>query len=146
MLTLPPVGRLLVVLRALAAVLLVLLLSACGGPAQPPRSTLEQALNLQVQLTREGLAEVLAMPAPTESPALSRVRLDSQAREQIEGRPVWHLRGRFDWRLAGEPLRPDTPFEVWLLPGEQGQSWRLLRRGDHGEPGWRSWPLPLPLG
>ncbi|MCF8131621.1 MAG: hypothetical protein K9J72_00685 [Synechococcus sp. Tobar2m-G35] len=138
MLIVPSVVRLLV--------LLALLLSACTAPGQPPRSTLEQALNLQVQLTRQDLAEVLAIPAPNESPTLSRVRLDSQARGQIEGRSVWHLRGRFDWRLAGEPLRPDTPFEVWLLPGERGQSWRLLRRADQGEPGWRSWPLPLPVG
>jgi hypothetical protein len=146
MLTLPPVRRLLGLLRRLAPVVLALLLSACGAPGQPPRSTLEQALILQVQLTRQKLAEVLAIPAPSDTPDLSRVRLDSQARAQIEGRPVWHLRGRFDWRLAGEPLRPDTPFEVWLLPGDRGQSWRLLRQGDHGDPAWRSWPLPLAVG
>jgi len=137
--SLPPVGRL------LAALLLALLLSACGPLGQPPRSTLERALDLQVQLTRQKLSEVLVMPAPTESPTLSRVRLDSQRQEKIEGRQVWHLRGRFDWRLAGEPLRADTPFEVWLLPGERGQSWRLLRRDDHDRPAWRSWPLPLPV-
>jgi len=137
--SLPPVSRL------LAALLLALLLSACGPLGQPPRSTLERALDLQVQLTRQELSEVLAMPAPTESPTLSRVRLDSQRQETIEGRQVWHLRGRFDWRLAGEPQRADTPYEVWLLPGERGQSWRLLRRDDDDSPAWRSWPLPLPV-
>lgn len=138
MLTSLPVGRL------LTALLLALLLSACGSLGQPPRSTLQRALDLQVQLTRQNLSEVLAIPSPTDSPALSRVRLDSQRREMIEGRQVWHLRGRFDWRLAGEPLRANTPFDVWLLPGERGQSWRLLRRDEPGSPGWRSWPLPLP--
>ena len=140
MLTLPPLGRL------LTALLLAVLLAACGPVGQPPRSTLLRALDLQVQLTRQELSEVLAIPTPAESPSLSRVRLDSQRRELVEGRQVWHLRGRFDWRLAGEPLRADTSFDVWLLPGERGQSWRLLRRDDPDRPGWRSWPLPLPVG
>jgi len=137
MLTLLPIRRLLSVL------VLALVLTGCSPLGQPPRSTLERALDLQVQLTREQLSEVLAIPAPTESPALSRVRLDSQRRERIEDQPVWHLRGRFDWRWGGEALRADTPFDLWLLPGERGQSWRLLRRDDPGRPGWRSWPLPV---
>jgi len=77
-----------------------------------------------------------------------------------EGRGV-HLKGEFDWRLAGDPIRVDSPFELYLQRGERNQSWRLARpsgstaataSNDAGADTnaassvqeWTTYPLPLP--
>ena len=60
------------------------------------------------------------------------------------------LEGQFDWRLAGDPIRVDSPFELFLQRGERGQSWRLARpigpaasAGAVDQQTWITDPLPL---
>jgi hypothetical protein len=151
--------------KALAVFLLPLLLVACGGPGQPPRSVLLDALALQIQLTQGSIAQALALDTPG-MPQVSRVRVEEQQAVGIgEGRGL-RLAGRFDWRLADDPIRVDSPFELYLARGERGQSWRLARPGSPapldpsaGHPAtaaassadatpssqsWITYPLPLP--
>jgi len=151
--------------KALAVFLLPLLLVACGGPGQPPRSVLLDALALQIQLTQGSIAQALALDTPG-MPQVSRVRVEEQQAVAIgEGRGL-RLAGRFDWRLADDPIRVDSPFELYLARGEKGQSWRLARpdaplaversgalAGATAEPSpgaaaagqsWITYPLPLP--
>jgi hypothetical protein len=62
-----------------------------------------------------------------------------------EGRGV-HLTGEFNWRLAGDPVRVDSPFDLYLQRGERGQSWRLARpQGsiDGNSQVWITDPLPV---
>ena len=156
-------------LRRLAAGLLLLMLPfvlvGCGGPGQPPRSVVLDALTLQIQLTQASIAQALELEAPG-SPQVSRVRVEEQQALAIGEARGLRLAGRFDWRLADDPIRVDSPFELYLARGERGQSWRLARPGSPApldpspadpatavaaaadatpsSQSWITYPLPLP--
>ena len=129
-------------------VVLPLALAGCSGVSQPPRSVLLQALELQIQLTQGAIAEARAL-ASGGTPEVSRVRVSQQESVRIGEAKGLRVVGQFDWRLAGDPIRVDSPFELYLERGERGQSWRLARpRGDAltASPGVQAWitdPLPL---
>ncbi|MEB3270902.1 MAG: hypothetical protein VKJ44_04560 [Synechococcus sp.] len=154
MLPAPPLQRRppsLVGLQRLLSLLLSLLLlapvlQACSSLPEPPRSLLLEALALQIRLTQEQVAEALQLQ-PVAPPLVSRVRLEQQQEVPIgDGRGL-RLVGRFDWRLAEDPIRVDSPFEIYLLRGERGQTWRLARPvgavGSEPMQAWISDPLPL---
>jgi hypothetical protein len=131
----------------LLALLLALSLSlqSCGSGSQPPRGVLLQALGLQIQLTQARVAAALQLE-PAGVPEVARVRIEQQEAIPIgDGRGL-HLSGRFDWRLADDPIRVDSAFDLYLLRGERGQSWRLARpvgSDPDGRQQWISDPLPL---
>lgn len=134
--------------RLLAGVILALALLLCGctGAGQPPRAVLLDALGVQIQLTQGAIAEALAL-APAGTPELNRVRVERQQAVRIGEARGLRLAGRFDWRLPGDPIRVDSPFELYLQRGEQGQSWRLaLPSGsrDGATQEWLTYPLSLP--
>ena len=135
--------------RALPLLLPLLLvlslsLSACSGPGQPPRSVLLQALTLQIELTQGAIARALDLEAQG-LPEVNRVRVEEQQTLRIGEASGLRLVGRFDWRLPGDPFRVDSPFELFLVRGEKGQSWRLARPvgAIDSEQGWITDPLPL---
>lgn len=136
--------------RALAGLLLCLWLalpfglSGCQGIAQPSRRVLLSALALQIDLTQGAIAEALELAA-VGHPEVSRVRVEEQQAIDLGAGRGLRLTGRFDWRLAGDPIRVDTPFELFLQRGERGQSWRLARplAGAVGVQEWLTYPLPL---
>ncbi len=127
-------------------------LTGCSGVAQPPRSVLLQALELQIQLTQGSIAEALALEA-SGTPEVSRVRVAQQETMRIGDAKGLRLAGQFDWRLAGDPIRVDSPFELYLQRGERGESWRLARPSglaadgaagdDASVQAWITDPLPL---
>ena len=127
--------------------LLLLPLAACGGPGQPPRAVLLNALALQIQLTQGAIAQALELePQPDGSPEVSRVRVASQETLAIGGGRGLHLTGQFDWRLPGDPIRVDSPFDLYLQRGDRGQSWRLAQpsgSSDGSTQEWLTYPLPL---
>lgn len=156
-------------LNKLAIGLLLLLLPlglvACGGPGQPPRAVLLDALTLQIQLTQASIAQALELETPG-SPQVSRVRVEEQQTLAIGESRGLRLAGHFDWRLADDPIRVDSPFELYLARGERGQTWRLARPGSPApldpsaadpataaapeadatpsRQSWITYPLPLP--
>ena len=127
---------------------LVLLLGGCSRAGQPPRSVLLDALSLQIQLTQGAIARALDLEAGG-LPEVSRVRVERQEAVPIgDGRGL-RLAGHFDWRLPGDPIRVDSPFELYLQRGAKGQSWRLARPSgstDGSNQDWITDPLPLPGG
>jgi len=130
-------------LPALLVLLLAMLLglTGCQGTGQLPRQVLLDALELQIALTQQSIAQVLDLPPPG-PPQVSRVRVERQETVAIgEGKGL-HLTGQFDWRLAEAPYRVDSGFELFLQQGEKGQSWRLARPRDGGG-GWMIDALPL---
>jgi hypothetical protein len=136
----------LVTVPIVALVLLVsVVLGGCSGRGQPAASVVQGALALQIQLTQSAIAEALQLKTPG-APEVSHVRVASSDSVRIgEGRGV-HLQGECDWRLAGDPVRVDSPFDIYLQRGERGQSWRLARpqASDTGSSqGWITDPLPV---
>lgn len=133
--------------RVIAPLLLVaLLLTGCGSAAQPPRRVVLDALTLQIRLTQDQVAQALRLP-PAGLPEVSRVRVEEQQPVTIGDARGLRLTGRFDWRLAEDPIRVDSPFELYLQRGERGQSWRLARPLAHDQGDGQEWltePLPLP--
>ena len=130
----------------LLALLLLLPLGACGGPGQPPRAVVLQALALQIQLTQGAIAQALALEAGG-MPEVSRVRVAEQQALPIGASRGWRLAGQFDWRLPGDPIRVDSPFELYLQRGVRGESWRLARPSASADGSVQDWitdPLPLP--
>ncbi|MCP9916187.1 hypothetical protein [Cyanobium sp. ATX 6F1] len=124
----------------------LLALGGCDRLAQPPHRVLLQALGLQIALTQRSIAEALALD-PTGLPEVSRVRVEQQQALTIGDQRGLRLEGRFDWRLAGDPIRVDSPFELFLERGAKGQSWRLVRpdgTSDGVSQNWLTYPLPLP--
>ncbi|MEB3307069.1 MAG: hypothetical protein VKK98_02845 [Cyanobacteriota bacterium] len=138
--------------RRMASLVLALLLlvvpfglSGCRGAAQPPRRVLIQALELQIRLTQGAIAQALALES-TGLPEVNRVRVEQQSTVLIGDARGLRLAGRFDWRLPGDPIRVDSGFELFLQPGERGQSWRLARPvagSDGSDQSWIIDPLPL---
>ena len=134
---LPPgsVGRPRAALWALVLSLVVGLgLAGCSGIGQPSQGVLLRALGLQIALTQRSIASALALE-PTGLPQVSRVRVERQEEVAIADGAGLHLSGRFDWRLADDPIRVDSPFELWLQRGERGQVWRLARPLPSSRPG-----------
>jgi hypothetical protein len=132
---------------ALLALLLLLPLTACAGTSQPPRGVLLSALALQIQITQGAIAQALDLEVdPGAAPQVSRVRVSEQQALPIGAARGLRLAGQFDWRLSGDPIRVDSPFELYLQRGERGQSWRLARPSgspDGSTQEWITYPLPL---
>ena len=129
----------------LCSVVLVCSLSACMGLGQPSQKVLLSALALQIDLTQRSIADALSLAA-SGPPQVSRVRVESQQGLQIGGNRGLHLTGRFDWRLADDPIRVDSAFDLYLQRGERGQSWRLARPTGSADGTTQDWIIdPLPL-
>ena len=129
----------------LLSLLMAVGLAGCSGVGQPPQRVLLSALALQIDLTQRSIANALTLEAGGE-PLVSRVRVESQQAMAIGGAKGLHLTGRFDWRLAGDPIRVDSAFDLYLQRGERGQSWRLARpsgSADGTTQDWLTYPLPL---
>jgi hypothetical protein len=124
----------------------LLLLGGCARVGQPPRSVLLDALSLQIQLTQGAIARALDLEAGG-MPEVSRVRVERQETVPIGEGLGLRLAGRFDWRLPGDAIRVDSPFELYLQRGAKGQTWRLARPSgstDGSSQDWITDPLPLP--
>jgi len=134
--------------RTLALMCVVILgfsITACAGRDQPPRAVLLKALGLQIQLTQTAIAQSLDLEAAG-LPDVSRVRVEEQGAIRLADHRGLHLTGRFDWRLPGDRVRVDSPFELFLERGERGESWRLAQPVGSTETGaqeWVTYPLPL---
>ena len=140
---LPPLRRL---LALVLCGLLSLGLSACAAVGQPPQKVLLSALTLQIDLTQRSIADALRLSSDDGAPQVSRVRVESQQALPIAAGKGLHLTGRFDWRLAGDPIRVDSAFDLYLQRGERGQSWRLARPIGSADGATQDWIIdPLPI-
>jgi hypothetical protein len=134
-------------LALMLSLLLSLPLTGCGGPGQPPQRVLLDALGLQIQLTQAQVSTALGLESAVGMPQVSRVRVEEQQSLPIGEARGLRLAGRFDWRLSGDAIRVDSPFELYLQRGGRNESWRLAQPSggsDDGRQDWITYPLPLP--
>ena len=132
-------------LAMLLAGLISVGLTSCSFGDQPPRGVILSALGQQIQLTQSAIARSLDLEA-SGVPEVTRVRLEEQESLSIGDQKGVHLIGRFDWRLPGDAVKVDSPFELFLERGERGQSWRLaLPSGsdDGSSQTWITYPLAI---
>ena len=132
-------------LNMVLACLICLGLSSCSLGDRPPRGVILSALGQQIQLTQSAIAQSLDLEA-SGAPEVTRVRLEEQESLSIGDQKGVHLIGRFDWRLSGDAVKVDSPFELFLERGERGQSWRLaLPSGsdDGSSQTWITYPLAI---
>jgi hypothetical protein len=138
-----PLAQLVLVL----SLLLPLALMGCSGSGQPAQRVLLDALALQIQLTQVQVSTALGLESAAGVPQVSRVRVEEQQSLRIGDARGLRLAGRFDWRLSGDAIRVDSPFELYLQRGERNESWRLAQPSggsDDGRQDWITHPLPLP--
>ena len=135
--------------RMLLSLLLVCLISlgltSCSLGDRPPRAVILSALGQQIQLTQSAIAQSLDLEA-SGAPEVTRVRIEEQEGLSIGDQKGVHFIGRFDWRLPGDAVKVDSPFELFLERGERGQSWRLaLPSGsdDGSSQTWITYPLAI---
>lgn len=120
-------------------------LTSCSFGDRPPRGVILTALGQQIQLTQNAIARSLDLEA-SGTPEVTRVRLEEQESLSIGEQKGVHLIGRFDWRLPGDAVKVDSPFELFLERGERGQSWRLALpngSGDGSSQTWITYPLEI---
>tara|TARA_B100000674_G_scaffold68469_1_gene47256 strand:- start:4146 stop:4655 length:510 start_codon:yes stop_codon:yes gene_type:complete len=133
------------VLSLLLVCLISLGLTSCSLGDKPARGVILSALGQQIQLTQSAIAQSLDLEA-SGAPEVTRVRLEQQESLSIGDQKGVHLVGRFDWRLPGDAVKVDSPFELFLERGERGQSWRLaLPSGsdDGSSQTWITYPLAI---
>ena len=138
------------VLRQLAVLALLLLLplglAGCGPGGTPTQATVQSALALQIELTQGAIAAALDLP-PAGTPRVRHVRIERRSGVRIGAGQGLRLEGHFDWQLANDPVKVDSPFEIYLQRGERGQSWRLARPSSGDAEGlaqqWLIDPLPI---
>jgi hypothetical protein len=117
-------------IRALLAVVLVGLLTACGNniPGLSNR-VVQQAIALQVGQTQQTLAQQLRLKKPPKV-EVKQVAIANQESLQIQGLPAYHLQGTYDLTLKlpnRQVTQEKNPFEVYLQQQPDQKTWKLAQ-------------------
>lgn len=134
-------------IRAILAVILVGLLTACGGkiPGLSDR-LLQQAIALEVTQTQQVLTKELRL---TKLPKVEvkKVAIAQQEAIDIQGLPGYHLQGTYDLTLKlpqRQVTQEQNAFDVYLQHQPETKTWSLahLEKADaETEPQWVTEPL-----
>ncbi|MBD2120555.1 hypothetical protein [Trichocoleus sp. FACHB-262] len=134
-------------IRAILALVLVGLLTACGNgiPGLSDR-VVQQAIALQVSQTQQTLAQQLRLKKPPKV-EVKQVAIDQQDSLKIQGLPAYHLQGTYDLTLkfpSRQVTQEKNPFEVYLQQQPDQKNWKLaqLSKSDtEAESTWVTEPL-----
>lgn len=127
-------------MRAILAIGLVMLLTACGAPTAPTQSLVEQAIALQVHQTQQEIAQqIFRRTSPPPDASISAVKVRERRKIAIDGLTGYRVRGTYDLTLKFPKqvvTERRSPFEVYLQRQPEGKTWRLARQ--MGE-AWQTW-------
>ena len=128
----------------LFALLICFIQSGCAVSSKPSNSVLKDALEIQIQITRRSLEDVLNLEES--SMEVSNVKVESS--EYIEGLKGKLLRvsGYLDLKSSGFEGKSNEHFNLLLERGEKGQSWRLAKLSASSNgllQEWTTYPLPI---
>ena len=134
-------------IRAILAVVLVGLLTACGnGISGLSNRVVQQAIALQVSQTQQTLATQLRLKKPPKV-EVKQVAIANQESLKIQGLPAYHLQGTYDLTLklpSRQVTQEQNPFEVYLQQQPDQKTWKLaqLSKSDtEAEPVWVTEPI-----
>lgn len=125
------------IMGAIAALMLIGILTACGGPKAllPNQRTVRQAIALQVSQTQQTLAQQIQSYGRAKgiAPALPKIKIRHvEIREQeplqIEGQPAAHVRGTYDLTLKFPHqvvTQTENALDLYLQADSEGKVWRL---------------------
>jgi len=118
--------------------------SGCAGSSKPSNSVLKDALEVQIQITRRSLEDVLSLEK--EPMEVSDVKVESSKYiEGFEGKLLL-ASGYFDLNSSGSAGKTQQHFSLLLERGEKGQSWRLAKPSTTSNgllKDWTTYPLPI---
>ncbi|MBW4582769.1 MAG: hypothetical protein KME42_24645 [Tildeniella nuda ZEHNDER 1965/U140] len=127
---------------SVGAMLLVVLLTACGLPiAAPSHKLVERAIEQQMRQTQADLNQQLRLNMQPTDLNIKRVVIAKQEPLIIENLNAFRVRGTYNVTTK-LPTRQITeqqnPFEVYLQRQKEGKTWRLahLESDENGEPIW----------
>ena len=134
-------------IRAILAVVLVGLLTACGNsvPGLSNR-VVQQAIALQINQTQQTLATQLRLKKPPQV-EVKQVAIANQESLKIQGLPAYHLQGTYDLTLklpSRQVTQEKNPFEVYLQQQPDQKTWKLaqLSKSDtEADPVWVTEPI-----
>jgi hypothetical protein len=115
--------------RAILAVILMVLLSACGGSSGPNSQLVRQAIALQLNQTQQELVQQLRLDQPPKF-EIQRVAIAKQEPLKIQDLPAYRVQGTYDLttKLPTRQIKQEkNPFEVYLQRQQEGKTWRLAR-------------------
>jgi len=142
---------------AIVLIGLLSLLTACGtGVPGLSRSTVRQAIALQLTLAQAELTQPLHRGEPSPDRAASplenrvtvkHVQIQTVEPTTIAQTPTYRVTGTYDLTIqqAGVSLTQPSPFEVYLQPQSENESWRLARRQGgtrQHPPTWGTYLIP----
>ncbi len=124
--------------------ILCLMQYGCQFYNNSSKSVVQDAIQLQIELTHDSLTEFLDFDASI--PEVLRVKISSRVYERYEGGKLLSIFGCYYAYFSGSDKEYRSPFHLFLEPGEKGESWRLakLNNAPKGNPiEWTSYPLPI---
>lgn len=136
------------IIRAIWAIALALVLTACGFVGGKPNTELiEQAIALQLSQTQQELSQQLRLDDQPISIRINRIKIAEQTPLQINQLQSYHLLGICDFtvKFAQRSItQQDAPFEVYLQRQQEGKTWRVasLKSNENGELTWVTQRIP----
>lgn len=135
-------------LRGIWAIVLVILLTACGAVGQTPRKDLvEQAIALQLNQVQQELSQQLRLVDSSANINVNRVAIAKQIPLKINDLSSFHILGSCDYtiKLPNHSVsQKEIPFEVYLQRQQEGKTWRVAfpKETQEGELTWVTQRIP----
>lgn len=120
--------------QLIVAVLLIVILSACGAPT-PPRELapsgdlVKRAIALQLNQTEQRISEHLTASAPDLE--VFGITVKQLEPIYIAKLAAYHLQGSYNLKIKlpnQKKVQKNNSFDVYLQRQIEGKTWRLLRR------------------
>ncbi|MDX2240203.1 MAG: hypothetical protein NW224_05925 [Leptolyngbyaceae cyanobacterium bins.302] len=135
-------------LRGIWAIVLVILLTACGAIGQTPgKDLVEQAIALQLNQVQQELSQQLRLDTPTPEVKINRIAIAKQIPLKIKELSAFHILGACDYtvKLPNHSVsQQNIPFEVYLQRQQEGKTWRVAfpKTTEDGEITWVTQRIP----
>jgi hypothetical protein len=124
-------------IRVILAMMLAVLLTACGAGNAPDRTLVEKAIALQLSQTQQELTQQLFRGTISPVAAqISHVKIKQQRHLAIADLDGYRVRGTYDLTLdlpKQKVSQRQNRFEIYLQQQSEGKTWKLARPLAGGE-------------